>query len=66
MVRIPTTLIVNQFLYLKLLSNSNSKYLDFIKNININPLPNNLSFSGNFDRLLNKQKFRNKLFRNII
>ena len=46
------------FIFKKLLSNSNSKYLDFIKNININPLPNNLSFSGNFDRLLNKQKFR--------
>ena len=46
------------FIFKKILGNSKNKYLDFLKNININPLPNNLSFSGNFDRLLNKQKFR--------
>ena len=46
------------FIFKKLLGSSSSRYLDFIKNININPLPNSLSFSGNFDRLLNKQKFR--------
>ena len=35
-----------------------SKYLNWLKEFNFNPLPSNLSFSGNFFRSLYTQKFR--------
>ena len=42
----------------KLLENKDSKYLKWLKEFNFNPLPNSLVFSGNYNRTLFSQKFR--------
>ncbi|MAT79906.1 MAG: cell surface protein SprA [Flavobacteriales bacterium] len=42
----------------KILENKDSKYLKWLKEFNFNPLPNSLTFSGNYNRTLFSQKFR--------
>ena len=42
----------------KLLENKDSKYLKWLKEFNFNPLPSSLVFSGNYNRTLFSQKFR--------
>ncbi len=37
---------------------NNKKYLDWLKNLNFNPIPSSFSFSANINRTLNSQQFR--------
>jgi cell surface protein SprA len=53
---------LNIYPFEKILENKNSKYLKWLKEFNFNPLPNSLTFSGNFNRSLFKQKFREIIY----
>ena len=57
---------LNIYPFEKFLENKNSKYLKWLKEFNFNPLPNSLTFSGNFNRSLFKQKFREINYSGII
>ncbi len=54
------------FPFEKLFKSKDSKYLKWLKDFNFNPLPNSLTFSGNFNRTLFKQKFREINYSGVI
>jgi hypothetical protein len=57
---------LNLFPFESFFKNKDSKYLKWLKEFNFNPLPNSLIFSGNFNRTLYKQKFREINYSGII
>ena len=57
---------LNVFPFESFFKNKDSKYLKWLKEFNFNPLPNSLIFSGNFNRTLYKQKFREINYSGII
>jgi cell surface protein SprA len=57
---------LNIFPFESFFKNKDSKYLKWLKEFNFNPLPNSLIFSGNFNRTLYKQKFREINYSGII
>ena len=57
---------LNIYPFEKFFKTKNSKYLKWLKEFNFNPLPNSLTFSGNYNRTLFKQKFREVNYSGVI
>ena len=54
------------FPFERFFKNNKSKYFNWIRQFNFNPLPTSILFSGNFDRSLFKQKFREVNYSGVV